>query len=168
MNNTSIKTKFGTARIDKKGYYYISSRKEGNNSKFLHRLIFEDFYQIKLPKNIHIHHDDGNKLNNNIWNLIPMTKGEHTFVHQNGYKHSEESKKKQSIVMSEKNTSTGIYRVSKMKCKRCKQGFTWTYRYYKNGVRHHISSIDLDTLKEKVLSLELEWKVLNNCEEAIQ
>ena len=81
MNNTSIKTKFGTARIDKKGYYYISSRKEGNNSKFLHRLIFEDFYQIKLPKNIHIHHDDGNKLNNNIWNLIPMTKGEHTFVH---------------------------------------------------------------------------------------
>ena len=44
-------TKFGTAKIYR-GYYIITSRKEGNHGKFLHRLIFEDFYKIKLPKHI--------------------------------------------------------------------------------------------------------------------
>ena len=42
-------TKFGTARLNKLGYYLITSRSEGNNGKLLHRLIFEDFYQIPPP-----------------------------------------------------------------------------------------------------------------------
>jgi hypothetical protein len=161
MTKTSIKTKFGTARIEKKGYYYISSRKEGNNGKFLHRLIFEDFYKIQLPKNIHIHHEDGNKLNNEIWNLIPMTLSEHSSLHCKGWKHTEEEKKKKSELMSNKMSTTGLYRVSKTKCSRCKQGFTWMYRYYdKTGKRHNISSTNLHSLKEKVLSEGLEWKEL--------
>lgn len=161
MTNTSIKTKFGTARIDKKGYYYISSRKEGNNGKFLHRLVFEDFYKIKLPKHIFIHHNDGNKLNNEIWNLIPMTLSEHSSLHSMGWKPTDEEKKKQSELMSNKMSTTGLYRVSKSKCRRCKQGFTWMYRYHdKDGKRHNISSTNLDKLKERVLSKGLEWKQL--------
>ena len=43
----SIDTKFGKATI-LNGYYRITSTKEGNNNKSLHRLIFEDFYQSPL------------------------------------------------------------------------------------------------------------------------
>ena len=92
-------TKFGTAKIYR-GYYIITSRKEGNHGKFLHRLIFEDFYKIKLPKHIIIHHNNENKLDNNIWNLIPMSKEEHSLLHirknpeKYKPKHTDESKRK--------------------------------------------------------------------------
>ena len=63
--------------------------------------------------------------------------------------------------MSNKMSTTGLYRVSKTKCRRCKQGFTWMYRYYdKDGKRHNISSTNLDNLKERVLSKGLDWKEL--------
>ena len=91
---TKIKTKFGTANIGQDGYYRIISNDKGNHSKKLHRLIFEDFYKIKLPSNIVIHHEDGNKLNNNIWNLVPMRNDEHTIIHHQGKTLSDETKKK--------------------------------------------------------------------------
>lgn len=76
-----IHTKFGIAGISTDGYYRVSSMKEGNFKKLLHRLVFEDFYQIKLPEDWVIHHEDGNKLNNEIWNLVPMTRIEHAAMH---------------------------------------------------------------------------------------
>lgn len=90
----SIKTKFGTANIRNDGYYIITSNKEGNNGKLLHRLIYEDFYNIELHSDIVIHHKDENKLNNEISNLIPMTKTEHMKHHRIGKKLSEETKQK--------------------------------------------------------------------------
>ena len=88
-----MKTKFGSARFDGR-YWRISSRKEGNENKLLHRLIFEDFYQIKLPSNIVIHHNDGDPENNEIWNLIPMTSAEHNTLHHKGMSMPEEAKQK--------------------------------------------------------------------------
>ena len=58
----TLHSKYGTAKISNDGYYRISSGKEGNNRKYLHRLIFEDFYG-PIPENCHVHHKDGNKLN---------------------------------------------------------------------------------------------------------
>ena len=45
-----LHTKYGTACfINKgKGYYFISSSKEGNRGKALHRLIYEDYYNTKI------------------------------------------------------------------------------------------------------------------------
>lgn len=77
----SVTTKFGTAGISDEGYYRITSVKEGNLNKLLHRLVFEDFYQTEIPEDWIIHHEDGNKLNNEIWNLVPMTKSEHAAIH---------------------------------------------------------------------------------------
>ena len=37
------------------------------------------------------------RLNNEIWNLIPMPKGEHSRLHHEGTKHSKEAKKRMSI-----------------------------------------------------------------------
>lgn len=86
-------TKFGNAKVDK-GYYRISSGKEGNHGKLLHRLIFEDYYGITiLPGNI-VHHKDGDKLNNHIDNLEIMDGKKHISYHNTGRKHSELEKQK--------------------------------------------------------------------------
>ena len=153
-----LKTKYGTARINARGYYEISSSKEWNRGKLLHRLIFEDFYNVKLPSDIIIHHDDGDKTNNEIWNLIPLTKKEHHELHHKGKKIPEELVEERCISRN----STGYYRVFKEKDKTTSQGFKWRYSYYdNNGKKKRLSSVDLNTLKEKVLSMGLTWRRLN-------
>lgn len=92
-DNTPLKTKFGIANIDEKGYYRITSRKEGNRNKRLHQLIWESYYG-EIPENMVIHHIDGNKTNNNINNLKLISKNNHSILHNLGKKCSEETKNK--------------------------------------------------------------------------
>jgi uncharacterized protein YjcR len=66
---TKIITEFGNANINPYGYYKISSYKEGNHGRLLHTVIWEKWYNKRVPKNYDIHHIDENKLNNEIWNL---------------------------------------------------------------------------------------------------
>ena len=157
-----IKTKYGNAEITPNGYLQITSSKEGNHKKFLHRLVFEDFYQTKLPSNIAIHHEDGDKTNNKIWNLIPMTLQEHSSLHNKG----RETTLEHGINLSKNQNTTGFYRVSKKKCKTCKQGYRYIYVYYVDGKQKWISSIDINTLKLKVLKNGLEWIELNGGDES--
>jgi DNA-binding CsgD family transcriptional regulator len=79
-----IKTKFGNARIHHKGHYIITSGKEGNHGKFLHRLIFEDYYKCTILPFVDCHHINGNKLDNRIENLELMYHGEHSRHHNTG------------------------------------------------------------------------------------
>lgn len=157
MASTSISTKFGNASIYDDGYYQITSRKEGNHGKKLHRLIFEDFYNITLPDDIQIHHNDGDKLNNNIWNLVPMKKGEHQGYHN----HLEGCKESSKLKISESMSTSGFFRVSKQLDKRVKQGFYWVYQYYEGDTRKKIHGKTIDELKNKVLERGLIWKELN-------
>lgn len=108
----------------------------------------------------------------------------------NGYKHSEETKKKISethtgktlseehkqklseshkyktlsdehkIKISKSKNTTGYFRVCKQKDKTCKQGFTWHYRYYEDGKRKIIGSVSLEKLEQKVKAKGLEWREL--------
>lgn len=156
--NTTIQTKFGTAVINLDGYYKISSKKEGNFNKLVHRLVFEDFYKIKLPSEIIIHHEDGNKLNNEIWNLIPMSNNEHISLHSKGKKVLEKTRTQISKTLSESKNTCGYYRVSKTENKKYATGVLWSYRYIENGKRISLSSIHLDVLKDKVLANGLEWR----------
>ena len=158
---TRIQTKFGTASLNKSGHYVIRSGKEGNHNKMLHRLIFEDFYQITLPRGLVVHHEDGNKTNNEIWNLIPMTKEEHISYHNRLREYSEKSKEKQSNTLSHRINKSGYYRVSKRVNTTLKQGFLWRYTYVQDGKRKEIASISLSKLKEKVVAKGLEWKILD-------
>lgn len=89
-----MKTKYGTAKIDNKGYYRITSRKEGNNNKFLHRLVFEDYHNCKLDKNDVIHHIDNDPLNNHPSNLICMSRKAHQILHHKYKPKSKEHKQK--------------------------------------------------------------------------
>lgn len=187
MADTSIKTKYGNANLNKWGYYTITSRKEGNHGKLLHRVIFEDFYNIDLnkefPDGIHIHHIDGDRTNNEIWNLEPISETEHMSLHNSkeknhfwGKNRSEEDKQKISKTMTGmKNTDeqnkkisrasnkTGFYRVIKRNSTRYKQGYLWAYVYYEDGKKRQtfITSLDLLKLKQKVIKKGLEWLVID-------
>ena len=169
-----LNTKYGTAKIDNKGYWCITTYKEGNHRKFLHRLIYEDYYKVTLLKGVIIHHKDGNKLNNQIDNLEAIYRGEHQSLHtkgrtlseetkqkiskaKTGVKHSKESCIQQSETHSKRYNTTGYYRVSKNKKKDTKQGFTWRYSYPEDGKQKAIVSIDLKKLEEKVKAKGLKW-----------
>ena len=167
-----IQTKWGLAKVWNKGYYIISDNSTGNYKNLLHRLIFEDFYQCDLneefPEGVIIHHEDGNKLNNEIWNLVPMCRGEHAILHKDeriksiiypsgknhhmyGKHHSNEAKEKISkskkgvrlskttkFNMSSYKNSSGFYCVSTKPCPKCSQGFSWIYQYYDENMKHKV------------------------------
>lgn len=167
-----IQTKWGTAKVWNTGYYTISDNSTGNYKKLLHRLIFEDFYQCDLdevfPEGVVIHHEDGNKLNNAIWNLVLMTRKEHIFIHRkelllncnppSGENHhmygkslSEEVKLKISeskkgvrlsentkYKMSSNKNTSGFYCVSTKPCPNCNTGFSWIYQYYDENMKHRV------------------------------
>jgi hypothetical protein len=86
MTTKVIKTKWGTAKVNSKGYYHITSRKEGYPFKKLHRLIYEAYYG-QIPDGYHVHHIDGNKLNNRIDNLQLLSKSEHSSLHNSEENH---------------------------------------------------------------------------------
>lgn len=173
-----MKTKYGNAVINH-GYYRITSGKEGNHGKPLHRLIYEDYYKVSLLEETDIHHIDGDKLNNNISNLIPMKHNDHCSMHMKGRKnakgckrseetrkkisetkkgvpHSETNKRNMSIA---KNTS-GIRNVYKIKDKKRKQGFAWEYSFYEDGKRKKIARANIDDLKSAVIERGLIWEKL--------
>ena len=181
-----MKTKYGSTYI-KEGYHRISSKKEGNKGKYLHRVIFEDFYG-EIPEGYVVHHKDGDKTNNCIMNLQLMKRSDHVSLHESGENHhfygknlTPDHRKKLSEnhadttgenngmygkkhplsrleVFSKSHNDSGIFRVSKKRCDSCKQGFTWQYRYYdENNCRKTVMSVDLSKLKEKVLAKGLKW-----------
>ena len=82
-----IVTKYGSCFEDKDGYWVVSSRKEGNKNKRLHRLIWEEHYGI-IPNNHIIHHKDGNVKNNNINNLEILSIFEHNSLHKKNNKNT--------------------------------------------------------------------------------
>ena len=165
MSKQVLHTKFGTAKTSStRDYYAISSGKEGNYKKLLHRLIWEDFYGMAIPEGYIIHHKNGNKTDNCILNLQLMRSTDHKKLHMGGENHpfygvslSEDTKQK----ISKTTGTTGIHRVSKNKDKRHTQGFKWIYQYYKDGKRHGIFSVDLCKLKQKVLEKGLPWEIVD-------
>ena len=167
MNKIRKNTKYGEVYLSSEGYYVLPM---GNGKKKpLHREIFEDHYQCKLPDDIIIHHKDGNKLNNHISNLFPLTREEHGRVHakdipeyrikelgkmNKGIPKSESHKQKIAETLSLKNNTSGYYRVRK----EMKDGkIYWRYRWKENGKLRSISRRHIPDLKKEVLARGLEW-----------
>lgn len=95
--NQTLHTKYGNAKQRTDGYYCITSSKEGNNGKLLHRLIAADYFGdwINDTSNFfHIHHIDENKSNNCVLNLEPLSEFDHKSHHSYGKPKSIETKKK--------------------------------------------------------------------------
>jgi len=141
-NEPTLHTKWGTAKPNSKGYYRITSGVEGNNMKFLHRLIFEDYHRCTLLPEGQIHHIDGDKTNNCILNLELIHKRNHTLHH------------------SAEKTTTGYFRVTKNQCPQCKQGFIYRYQYYDKGEKQSLWATTIEKLEKKVKQQNLEWRKL--------
>lgn len=177
-----LHTKFGTAKITNNKYYQIlSPTKPEYYLKYLHRLIWEDFYKCKIPKNFIIHHKNGIKTDNCILNLQLIKASEHSILHNKGNKLSDETRQKLSkshmgkknhfygkkhtdkskIKISKNKNTTGYFRVYKSKEKGCKNGFRWVYRYKEQGKQKSIKSVDLKKLEEKVKAKGLKWIKFN-------
>lgn len=168
MTVSTITTKYGRARLNDK-HYRISSEKEGNLGKYVHRLVFEEFYQCEIPDDWVIHHEDGDPTNNEIWNLVPMTVSEHSTLHtkqmseeitkrfselHKGIPKSESHKKKIAETICLKNNTTGYYRVRK---EHTNGKLGYRYRWWKNGKLKSISRKNIPDLKKEVLARGLEW-----------
>jgi len=69
---------------DKQGYYVGYSK--GIHNIRLHRYIWEEHNCTKIPKGYVIHHKDEDKGNNDLYNLILMTRAAHTILHMTGNK----------------------------------------------------------------------------------
>lgn len=86
-----------------------------------------------------------------------------------GLKHSNETKekmrkaklnKKQKNISIKKN-STGFYRVSKKRKKDTKYGFFYSYECRLNGKRKTFNSVNLNSLKERIIKNGLEWSIID-------
>lgn len=164
-----LHTKFGNASLNPQGHYRITSRKEGNHSKLLHRLIWEDFYNCEIPDGYVIHHKNGIKTDNCILNLQLMKSEAHRRYHtlgkdnaneknpMFGRTHTEDSKIKMGLAKS----STGIFRVHKRNDPRTIQGYSWSYEYKSENKRKVFVSVSLKRLKEKVLDKGYDWIILD-------
>lgn len=75
-----MKTEFGEAEINHKGYYAIISHGE-YNAKELHRIVWENHYNKKVPENYVIHHINMDKTDNRIQNLICVSDNVHKSFH---------------------------------------------------------------------------------------
>lgn len=161
--NEILHTKWGNAKIDNQGYYRITSSKQGNYRKFLHRLIWEDFYGCKIPNGYVIHHKNKNKLDNCVLNLQLMRKTDHDKLHKSEGNHPNCGSNfpiEHRLNISKSRNTTGYFRVCKEENKGVKQGFVWRYKYYKNGKSKSFVSVSLKTLEERVKAKGLEWRKL--------
>lgn len=163
-------TKFGRAYIGNHGYYQITSSKEGNHNKLLHRLIYEDFYG-EIPKQYHIHYKNGNKLDNCILNLQLISIENHHSLHGSEYNHTDDDKKKirdSKIGSSLPSNTTGYYRVYKEKGNQYAQGFTYTYEVDESRLNNlkrrkkKIRRVNLSDLEYEVRKQGYEWKKIMN------
>jgi hypothetical protein len=71
--------KHGLLDITKNGYEIITY---GKYRTFVHRLMIMQNTKCQIPKGFSVHHIDGNKLNNNIDNLLLLDKQSHKQLHK--------------------------------------------------------------------------------------
>ena len=57
------------------------------------------------------------------------------------------------------NNQSGFFKVTKIKCKGCKKGYTWLYRISTPNGEHRITRTDLLKLKNDVKSMGFRWYI---------
>lgn len=67
-------------RRDKSTGYYLSSRKIDGKRRRLHEFVYEA-EKGDVPSGFCVHHVDGDKSNNNVSNLIAISRSEHSRIH---------------------------------------------------------------------------------------
>lgn len=153
-----LTTTFGNIAISDKGYYRFSGGE--NVHKYFHRVIWENFYGCEVPKGYHIHHKNGNKLDNCILNLQLVSKSQHHKHHQQGENNSMYGKQftKDHASKLSQNGECNFFRVSVEHNPSFKKGIRYKYCYYDEDHNHKsISRVDIKELEAEVKKRNLEW-----------
>lgn len=153
--STKIKTKYGNANLNWRGHYKITSSKEGNFGKTLHRLIYEDYHKVTVLDYAVVHHIDENKTNNNISNLKLMTKKEHMIFHKKNKPQSKSQIERRKLAFNK----SGIKNVYTQKGRN--DNIVFAYRYKVENKYKSLTSIDLLKLYNKVIENNLCWDIIN-------
>lgn len=127
-------TKYGSCIEDKDGYWRVSSRKEGNKNKMLHRLIWEE-HNGPIPKGYIIHHKDKNIKNNHLDNLEMLSSFEHNSQHKNG--NTNTLKQYAYVRRRGKEAKTGKRRYTIRRCGKDIKSSVYTHILYKWFVREY-------------------------------
>ena len=83
--------------LERKSGYYLHSASKGNENIRLHRAVYE-YYNGKIPKGYQIHHIDHDKSNNDISNLIMLSKKEHLDRHKEEMTEEEKEKRRKNVI----------------------------------------------------------------------
>ena len=110
-----------------------------------------DFYIIKQCKYQYL--DRFEKLYIRLYNSIEMG-----YNITYGYQDRSTINSQQRLNMSKTTTKTGIYGVSKRNRPDLPQGFIYTYKTNKTN---SLTSVDLKTLKNKVIARNLDWIIVD-------
>ena len=81
---TGWRKRGGSYYIDRNGYRGTTDREQHN--AIIHRGCWEAYYGL-IPEDNVIHHIDGDRLNNEIDNLVCLTRPEHRSIHTRGDGH---------------------------------------------------------------------------------
>lgn len=90
----SLKLKRNIGTIDKKDNYVKVSKQKGYKHCKLHQYIWMTANECDIPEGYDIHHIDGNRQNNSIYNLELIEQHKHRSEHKKGIVFSEEHRNK--------------------------------------------------------------------------
>jgi hypothetical protein len=96
--NNIKKANFKTGKSIVNGYVIINPVRGKSKATKEHRSIMEQHLGRKLLSKEHVHHIDGNKLNNDISNLLLTSPKEHTIIHNNKPNKKWRSQKNKEII----------------------------------------------------------------------
>lgn len=102
----SLRYKKYVGAINPKGYILIESINPKYKHVGVHQYIWMVANGCDIPEGYDIHHKDGNRQNNSIYNLELIEKHKHRSGHRKDFKHSEETKRK----ISEKQKGKPIFK----------------------------------------------------------
>lgn len=74
--------KSGPKRGYVKLYVYCSIKQNVKYIGYEHRVLYEQYHNIKIPKGFDIHHLNGNRSDNSIENLLCIRKDHHRLLHK--------------------------------------------------------------------------------------
>lgn len=80
IKKLGLEIKWKYLYINKQGY--LVNCEDRNNKYEVHRKVMEDYLGRKLKSSEIVHHIDGNKLNNDISNLVVVSRKEHINIHR--------------------------------------------------------------------------------------
>lgn len=132
---------------DERTGYYLKTTKPRTR---LHIYVWE-YYNGPVPKGCHIHHKDLDKSNNDISNLVCVTRAEHNRIHGDSSKWSEERLEKAREQMDKAREYANLWHKSE-------EGREWHKEHYKKSLGEYQS----EKIKKKCACCGKEYEVNYN------